>query len=108
MVLEMMITSQRPTTKIPELWFNDLSDLQYRTVGQIVHYASELQEEELNPGGNATVRWRIELVSAFMAALLHHAKLAAIDNGDDPDTMQRLAIDLAVKRAKEILRQGSA
>ncbi len=102
------IVPPRPTTGIPELECMDLSDQQYRAVVEIVDLASRLQERDLNPTGGPNLRWRIEVASAFLAAAIDHAGRAAEANNVPISFFSNLAAKLTVKRAKEILRQGSA
>jgi hypothetical protein len=65
------------------------------------------------------MRWRVEVSAAFLAALIDHARLAAQDTGKQDGLnaagikrreklMVETMLDLAVKRAREIDKQGHA
>jgi hypothetical protein len=58
-MLEGKVSPPLPTTKISELG-EHISETQYRAVVEIVHFASRLQESDLNPTGGPTCAgvWR--------------------------------------------------
>jgi hypothetical protein len=108
----------RPATAIPELK-GHLSAKQYQAVVEIVHFASRLQESDLNPHGGVTLRWRVEVAAAFLAAVIDHAKDAACATAKEDgisdfelafreEGVRETMLDLAVQRAREIVRQGHA
>ncbi len=113
------ITPAKPTTAIPELSAMALTENQYHVVAKVVAVSSRLETADLIPAHELTIRWRIEVAGAFLAALIHHARTAAKDTaaedglGDFETTLRKdslidAALDLAVKRAREIDRQGHA
>jgi hypothetical protein len=69
-----------------------------------------------------TIRWRIEIAAAFLAALIDHAKEAARDEAKlakskgsladlisfEEDRLVSLMLDVTLKRALEIDKQGHA
>jgi len=116
--LESKVTPPLPTTKIPELG-EHLSQAQYRACVEIVHFASRLQEKDLNPIGGPTLHWRVEAAAAFLAAVIDNAKLAARETAKEDGlhefvvhyreaALTDIMVDLAVKRAREIVEQGHA
>lgn len=115
----MKVEPPEPTTVIPELLAMPLSEAEYRTVVQIVHYASRLQEAELNPTGGPKLRWRIEIAAAFLVAAMGHSRSASTEFSKEDKLGARaaklreksfvnLVFDLAEKRAREIDKQGHA
>ena len=104
----MKVDPPRPTTAIPELELQKLTDKQYHTIVEILGEAGRIQELRLDPDGGPNLRWRIEIAAAFLASALDTAREAAETNGDDPDMVMNLAADLTVRRAREIWGQGGA
>jgi hypothetical protein len=62
-----------PTTKIPELLGMPLTANQYGVAAKVAAFSSSLVETELIPVHQLTIRWRLELAAAFLAALIDHA-----------------------------------
>jgi hypothetical protein len=104
------VTPAKPTTRIPELRSMPLTENQYVAVSKVVGLSSHIETSDLIPEGELTIRWRIEAAAAFLAALIDHAKVAARDDPDkpNPNKLVDLFIDLTVKRAREIDKQGHA
>jgi hypothetical protein len=104
------VTPAKPTTRIPELLSMPLNENQYVAVAKVVGVSSHIERSDLVPEGDLTIRWRIEAAAAFLAALIGHAKTAALDDPDrpSPQKLVDLFIDITVKRAREIERQGHA
>jgi hypothetical protein len=74
------------------------------------------EEKYLIPKEELTIRWRVEVAAAFQSALIHHCKTAGMDEAEGEPLMgslhgekiTKLMLDIAVRRAKEIDRQGHA
>jgi hypothetical protein len=81
-MLEGKITPPLPTTAIPGRG-EHITEQQYRACVEIVHFASRLQERDLNQTGGPMLRWRPEVAAAFLSALIDHAKTCAKETGDE-------------------------
>jgi hypothetical protein len=113
------ISPAQPTTKIKELLTMPLTGNQYDAAVRIVAASSQIERKQLIPKHELTIRWRLEVAAAFLAALINHCKTAANDEAEEQDVPDILApfqkekiiklmLDLAIQRAKEIDRQGHA
>jgi hypothetical protein len=108
-----------PSTRIPELLGMPLTGNQYEVVAKVAAFCSRLEESELIPAHELSIRWRLELAATFLAALIDHARTAgqnqAVKDGLSKlgtemrkNTLVDLALVLAIKRAREIDEQGHA
>jgi hypothetical protein len=115
----MSISPARPTTQIKELLTMPLTDNQFDAAVRVVSASSRIEEKHLIPKGELTIRWRIELAAAFLSALIHHCNTASNDFAEqdgldkilasvEKEKATKLMLDIAIKRAKEIARQGHA
>jgi hypothetical protein len=93
-----------------------LTENQYEAVVRVVSASSRIEEAQLIPRGELTIRWRMEAAAAFLASLINHCKTAGLDEADgdrlvgsiEGENLAKAVVDLAVQRAMEIERQGHA
>jgi hypothetical protein len=85
-----------------------LTKNQYQAVAKAVAFSSRLEESELLPKDELTLRWNAWIAAAFLAALIAHAKTPARDEGEPESKIVDFFLDTAIGRGREIGAQGHA